>query len=243
MKIAILTPSRNRPNHLISFLKTVYSLAENKENVTTYNYIDDDDPKLKEYKELAKYRSENNKVLIGKPQSVSKSWNVLAREAIKNDSEILIMGNDDMIYRTYGWDQLLIKEVDKYPDRIFCMWFEDLNKGKKHCAFPIVSKEWYKALGYFTPGIFNFGYNDTWIFDIACRIKRDHFIPHIINEHLHWTLGKMEKDETTIRARMSSNKGGTFQLDKKIFKSTESKRIEAAIKLLSIMAPLNTSIK
>ena len=81
------------------------------------------------------------------------------------------------------------------------MWFNDGINGEKHCAFPIISKKWFHTVGHFTPGIFNFLYNDTWIFDIAKRIGRAHYIPHVTTEHLHFTTGKSEVDETTKRNR------------------------------------------
>ncbi len=237
MRIAILTPSRGRPEKLSSFVKSVHSLANETSRVLTYTYVDNDDLKINSYKKEAILFPDNNHLVIGPPQSVSISWNVIAKKAIEDKADILIMGNDDMVYRTVGWDDLLELEVLKFPDRIFCMWFEDLNKGPNHCAFPIVSKEWYETLGYFTPGHFHFAFNDTWIFDIASKIKREHFIPYIINEHLHYTLAKMEADETTYRARLKPE-GQTLILDRKIFIDTAYMRKEAAAKLLAKMSPL-----
>ena len=228
MQIAILTPSRARPERLVRFLNTVHTLSHNKTLIKSYNYVDSDDKFLDKYKELIS-PFKNTKLIIGPPQSVSKSWNVIAKEAIADGADILIMGNDDMQYRTLGWDQLLEIEVKKFPDKIFCMWFHDLINGEKHCAFPIVSKEWYQILGYFTPGVFNFGFNDTWIYHIALLIKRAHFIPYILNEHLHFSTGKMQADETTIRAR----KNASFQIDKEIFERTKPQREDDAKKLIT----------
>ena len=50
------------------------------------------------------------------------------------------------------------------------MWMDDRINRENHCAFPIVSRKWCETLGYFTPGVFHFGYNDTWVFDIAQRV-------------------------------------------------------------------------
>ena len=227
MQIAILTCSRGRPKRLFNFLNSVHKLAYKPERIKSYNYIDSDDQSIEIYKEVLKSRT-NTSLFIGPSQSVSKSWNVIAEKAINEGADILITGNDDMLYRTIGWDNLLEREVNKYPDRIFCMWFEDLINGPNHCAFPIISKEWYGVLGYFFPGIFNFGYNDTWIYNIALLIKRAHFIPYILNEHLHFTTGKMKADETTIRARKNSS----FKLDKEIFENSKPQREDDAKKLI-----------
>lgn len=237
MKIAILTPSRARPGRLDSFIQSVYSTASDPSRVYCYNYIDSDDPRVSAYNDYSKKQNQNSMNIIAEPQSVSKSWNILAHAAMTFKAEpadVLIMGNDDMIYRTQGWDNLLEKEIEKYPDQIYCMWFEDLINGQNHCAFPIVSRRWYETLGYFTPGIFNFGYNDTWIFDVAKRIGRTHFIPNIVNEHLHFTTGKSAADDTTHRNR-TQQAGNLYAKDKVIFEQTVDKREEAAQKLREVM--------
>ena len=85
--------------------------------------------------------------------SVSKSWNEIAKLSL---GDILIMGNDDQEYQTQYWDTTLEGEVNKYPDDIYCAWFEDKINGSKHCAFPIISRKWYDTVGYFAPIVFNF---------------------------------------------------------------------------------------
>ena len=116
----------------------------------------------------------------------------------------------DLIYRTRGWDTNVEEESKKFPDDIYCMWMEDLINGEKHCAFPIVSKKWYTTLGYFTPGVFNFGYNDTWVFDVAKKVGRTHFIPNAVNEHMHFTTGKSGMDDTYNRNR-TQERGNLYE--------------------------------
>ena len=93
----------------------------------------------------------------------------------------------------------------------------------------------------FSPGIFNFLYNDTWIFDIAKRVGRGHYIPQVTAEHLHFSTGKSKKDKTSKRYRGISkifsklNKTHIFEKDKVIFQNTVSFRIEAAEKLKKVM--------
>ena len=230
MQIAVLTPTRARPGRLDSFIQSVHGLAKNKERVYTYNYIDSDDPRIKAYDDYRNKQPTNSTNVTGDPQSVSKSWNVLAQMAVDDGADVLIMGNDDMMYRTEGWDEILEEETKKYPDDIYVMWFEDLINGENHCAFPIVSKTWYETVGYFTPGIFNFGYNDTWIFDLGQRVGRTHFIPNVVNEHLHFTTGKSAADDTTKRNR-TEERGNLYEKDKVIFNSSESKQMRAATAL------------
>jgi hypothetical protein len=237
--IAILTPTRARPGRLDTFIESVYQTAANPERVFCWNYIDDDDPRVKAYTDYADRQHDNSCNLISEKDSVSVSWNTLAlyatsKELTDNVADILVMGNDDLIYRTQGWDTIVEEESNKFPDEIYCMWMEDLINGEKHCAFPIVSRKWYTTVGYFTPGVFNFGYNDTWIFDVAKRVGRTHFIPNVVNEHMHFTAGKSAMDDTYERNR-TQERGNLYEKDKVIFEDTASKRQADAGKLMEVI--------
>ena len=235
--IAILTPTRARPGRLDTFLESVYNTAEYPERVFCYNYIDDDDPRKKAYENYLSKQHDNSTNVLGESQSVSISWNVCADFAanhLERPADILIMGNDDLIYRTRGWDTIVEEEANKFPDDIYCMWMEDLINGEKHCAFPIVSKKWYTTLGYFTPGVFNFGYNDTWVFDVAKKVGRTHFIPKAVNEHMHFTTGKSGMDDTYNRNR-TQERGNLYEKDKVIFEDTNTDRQADADKLLDVI--------
>lgn len=229
--IALLTPTRQRHLKRKRFHDSVIDLSDSKENIFCYYYIDNDDPEIDSYSSQQLYNAVDT---IGEPMSVSKSWNVLAEKAIADGAEILIMGNDDLVYLSSGWDTELQKSVESFKDKIYCAWFEDKINGKNHCAFPIVSKEWYNCLGYFTPGVFNFGYNDTWIFDIAKKIDRCLFISTVQTEHKHFTQKKAEYDETYARNRTQEN-GNLYLKDKIIFDNTENIRLQDAEKLRSLI--------
>ena len=228
---SILTPSRNRPDRLKQFIDSVYTLAAFPNNVEMIVYVDLDDPRLADYKQLEANIEHNVVFLFGEHMSISKSWNSLAKLSTGN---VLIMGNDDLLYRTSAWDKSLDLELDLYPDDIYCAWMEDKINGESHCAFPIVSRLWYETLGYFAPGVFNFGYNDTWVFDIAQRVDRCHFIPHIIAEHMHFSANKSKFDDTYARNR-TQERGNLYHKDKDIYEATREQRHGDAQKLLAVI--------
>jgi hypothetical protein len=133
------------------------------------------------------------------------------------------MGNDDLVYQTSSWDELLDVELKQFEkDEIYVAYMEDGINGERHCAFPIVSRIWYNCLGRFTPGIFNFGYNDTFIFEVGQMLNRTHFMPHIRAEHLHFSKGA-PMDDTYARNR-TQEKGNLYAKDKLIFDKTRAVR-------------------
>lgn len=195
------------------------------EDIEMYFYVDEDDPELKLYADWHLVAPNQVHIHVGPAISVSKSWNSIADLC---NGDILIMGNDDIVYRTQNWDNILIKRLSLYPDQIYCAWFDDGIDARNHCAFPIVSRKWYETLGYFTPGIFEFLYNDTWVFDIGKMVQRTLYIPEVYAEHEHFSTGKMQADETTIRPR----RAGVTARDRLLFEKTHDVRIEDAEKLL-----------
>jgi len=223
-KISILTPTRSRPKEVIRFIKSVYDTTEIKDNVEIQFYVDSNDPCIIDYMNINDYPG-FVKFLFAKPQSISKSWNQIAKIS---EGDILIMGNDDLVYKTPGWDNILREKLTLYSDNIYVAWFNDMYNGEKHCAFPIISRKMFDILGYFTPGIFEFLCNDTWMFDIGKRINRTLYISEVITEHLHFALGKSSYDETYKRHRVS----GATKRDLELFNNTADKRAIDAQKLL-----------
>lgn len=201
--ISLLCPTRGRPDRVCVMLESIIKTTEKLENVEILFYIDSDDDKKDDYiasinNLLNKYNNPFKRVLphIGEPMSVSKSWNIIAE---KCEGDILVMANDDEVWITKGWDRRLNEEADKFPDDIYCIYFDDGITHGKICAFPMVSRKWYETLGYFTPGIFKFLANDTWIEYIARHIDRLHYVPDVLIEHRHYLHNKSEMDETYKR--------------------------------------------
>ena len=236
--ISILTPTRQRPNRLSEFIMSVYQHTDEKNRVELLMYVDRDDPTKDQYLDFFEHcQTEFQDFLrihfvFGESKSVSKSWNDLYERSV---GDIIIMGNDDLIYRTPSWDRMVELESNIFEDDIYCMWMDDRINRENHCAFPIVSRKWCETLGYFTPGVFHFGYNDTWVFDIAKQVDRCRFLGGVIGEHMHFTQGKAIKDETYERNRVVGR--NYYQLDEVIFNSSEmiQKRIEDAEKLKKVM--------
>lgn len=235
MNLAILTPTRGRPHRFKIFNDSVKSLVSDNSLLKMYYYIDEDDIKLEEYKSTNIMYPENSFITVGPPDSISKTWNIIAKKAIDDGADVLIMGNDDLIYKTKNWDIILKEEIKKFPDDIYCIWFNDDLMRASHCAFPIISKKWYNCLGYFTPGVFHFGYNDTWIWEIGKKLKRAHFLNSVTAEHRHISRNPELNDDTYRRVRQGKQ-GNLFIKDGIIFKNTENIRVEHAEKLRKLIS-------
>ena len=163
----------------------------------------------------------------------------------------MAMGNDDVIFRTQGWDTRLVEEIVSNPNigrqLTSVFYFNDgihttghrtrfQSKSKSgrppHCAFPIVSRAWYKHIGYFVPEVFNFGFNDDWIHDIADQLHRLHPIPDVLAEHMHLCVGKSSLDQTYTQNQARG--ASLYSLDLPIFKKYKGLRKKHASMLLTL---------
>ncbi len=234
MRISILCPTWGRPSGAWELAESALAMAADSRRVEIWFYVDFDDPKMVQYLEQL-HLGPSLHVLVGEPISVSKSWTILAEHC---SGDVLVLGNDDVLYRTPGWDDILEEELQAFPDDIYCAWFDDMINGSKLCAFPMVSRKWFETLGYFTPGTFEFIYNAAWIADIAEQLGRLHYIPRVVTEHLHFSTGKSELDETYQR-----NRQGQVQRDREVFLSTADMRRRDAEKLRKLICENPIHIK
>lgn len=232
---SMLCPTRSRVKRVQLFVKSVHRTCADPATVEILFYVDDDDPQLDQYLVAVEKMKENYRdfkaleLVVGPPISVSKSWNVLAEKCGGN---LLMMANDDQMYVDYGWDYHLDQRYRESTDDVFAMFFEDGQYPPDGGDFPIVSRKWYETLGYFTPGIFEFWYNEAWIFDVANRLQRIVRIPGILVDHLHYSEYKSVLDDTYKRHRLNFERANR---DSELYNRTSADREAAADKLRPLM--------
>tara|TARA_B100000315_G_scaffold101207_1_gene93002 strand:- start:2310 stop:2990 length:681 start_codon:yes stop_codon:yes gene_type:complete len=207
-------------------IKSVAATATKPSRVEILLYIDDDDPEKFNYLVAHKNLTIDPEVgqllnvdmLVDEPLTTPLINNILADRA---QGDVLLIANDDQVFVDKNWDVRIDEEAAKYPDDIYCMWFNDGRYQEKICTFPILSRKWVDTLGYIEPFLFEHFNCDLWTWQIGQMIDRLHYIPDILVEHLHPDTGKAEADETTER----NLKGGRPDRDRTIFAKFERYRV------------------
>jgi hypothetical protein len=218
--ISILLPTRGRPELLNRCIQSALETAKIPSDIEFIIRIDDDDLS---YKDLPKIH--NIKVFIGPRQNLSQCF--LYEKA---RGPIYMIANDDIVFCTKGWDEIVIKEFEKYPDKIAIIYGDDKNLQHKRPTFPFIHKNWITVTGQLLPPYFSGDFVDTWFEEIATEIDRLVNVDIVI-EHLHFAFNKREEDSTD---KEKWEKHFKDDMPKK-FEDTRSERKESAKKLLEYM--------
>ena len=201
MKISILVPTKSRPKELQRFINSLITHTQDLSSIELVLAVnsDDDSTTMVDFKNLSVV------IVRCQPNSSMGYFNSAALNA--SFGEIVILGNDDIVIRTYGWDGI-VRSVHKiYPDLIYLAYPNDLFKGKKLATFPIISRITCELLQEPFPKIYQKGFIDTHLMDIFLRLKqkgcdRIIYCDHLIFEHLHYRVGKSLFDATYEKGRL-----------------------------------------
>jgi hypothetical protein len=228
MKFAILLPSRQRPVELNRFIRSIDETMSNEHQIELFIGMDNDDPEKRNYYDIVhKWQLEgkpNHTIILieDERKPTYRIWNDMARiRSWNNSPDYFIMGNDDVVYSTIGWDKILANKICQSDHPFYLYWFNDGINHEKHCAFPIISKYWVNSVGYFVPEVFKYFYSDTWTYDIAKRADVCKYIPEVTAIHKHFTSDSSVKFDETYRF---NRQGDVNKHDANIFEITAGQR-------------------
>jgi hypothetical protein len=118
----------------------------------------------------------------------------------KSRGEVVILGNDDVVIRTQGWDRRVRDLHESLSDGIYLAYPNDLFKGSRVCTFPILSRRTCSLLDEPFPRAYRGAFIDYHLLDIFKRLeRRGHsrliYLEDVVFEHMHYRTGKGEFDE------------------------------------------------
>jgi len=189
MRIALICPSRGRPERFKAMVESAMSLANDAGRMTAYLMTDLDDPERDNYltsRWVVRYMNGT------KGTSVPKMMNTLAQ---LTTDDILFAVSDDILFRTQGWDDMLCAAFERYPDRLLLAYTNDgLDRDK--CTHFAVHRRWVELAGLYVWPEFEHFYADEWCYRIGSAIGRTIYLRGLVTEHMHFKYGKSKKDET-----------------------------------------------
>lgn len=228
MNLAILCPSRGRPEGLRTFIESIIKTTTGDNVIDVVIGIDKDDEMRKEYYTMLMNLTPCIHVKIwlslAERAPVLRIWDRLLKyRMLDNPPDWFICGNDDFEFETYGWDLLLADRIDHLPHKYYMLWFDDGIQHGNHAASPILSREWVDAVGFYYPTHFHHNYPDTYVNDVARQLGYFQYIPYVMMRHKHYsTPGGMPYDQTYD----DGLRGDAYNRDREIFNKTADERAE-----------------
>ena len=217
---SVICATRGRPNFMERLYNSLVQTISDSTKLEVMWYIDEDD-------QISKDKAvELNTMYISAKRgefSLAEAYNKMAN--IVRGEYIYAVG-DDVVFHTPHWDVIVEKAFDRYPDKILLAGGMD-GLNKQLITHPVVHKNWIKALGRLNPPFFRDCYIDTWMNEVARTVGRLEWLP-IYVEHLHFSCGKMQYDQTA-QERMS--KIQKFDEAGQKFLTTKLERLQEANKL------------
>lgn len=177
--IALLCPSKGRPEKLARMIKSALDTSTCKLNFYIGLSIED-------YDKYGFANFQNDRVdcfvKADFPELLptAHKWNILA-DIARNDpltlqsygykgtdanNSLFMIAGDDMFFDTPGWDKAIIDHYEKLSNKIHVYNLQD-SRDKDGVPHPIVTREYIEAMGYIYPPIFLHWQGDIWTNRIA----------------------------------------------------------------------------
>jgi len=195
--ISICVPTRGRPEIFKRFSDSIFDTASNPDNVEIVSYHDNDDDSPYEYK--------GNHVKIFADRYRTKISGMINDCAKVAKGDIYMYANDDLVWYTKGWDEIVQKTFDESDDKIIYVFPNDQWYRSSWAQCGWVHKNWIDAVGYFMPPYFSSMYWDGWINDIGEQVNRMVFLREVVVKHLVVQDDKVH-EEYLVKCKEDKNK-------------------------------------
>lgn len=191
-KVSVLVPTRHRIGRLRTLLQSYEETCVDQDLSELVFRIDYDDQDTQKFLSTGA-----GNVVIGPRfngyQSMPRFYNDMLPSA---DGDVLMCGNDDMIFRTPGWAQVILDVANWYPDGLFNIGVLTMNGD--HFPFSTVSRKMTDRLGFiWDPRVF---WGDIFLRDVAAHFGRCVRLPTV--QIVHDWAG-FEPDEVFMETRSS----------------------------------------
>jgi ABC-type polysaccharide/polyol phosphate transport system ATPase subunit len=192
VRISLLVPTRGRAELARRFLESVLARSDRPDLVEVVLYADEDDADS----HSLGLEGLDTKTIVG-PRLSMGEYNSACFE--RSRGEIVILGNDDVVIQTRGWDRKLRELHAAMHDGVYLAYPNDLFKGKGLSAFPILSRRTCETLGEPFPRAYRGAFIDYHLLDIFKRLeRRGHprivYLEDVVFEHMHYRTGKGDFD-------------------------------------------------
>jgi hypothetical protein len=172
-RVALLLPSRGRPEKLRRAVDSVAATAARRDDVVVVIGVDDDDGQTLE---LSQSYKPNVPVLWSsgpRELTLGRLNNRLA--ATEHGCDILSVFADDNVMATQDWDNHFRYACSLMPKGYGTAWATDgVHHSTDVCTAPLITRSMMNRMGFFLPPWFPFWFGDVWLEEmgafVGCRL-------------------------------------------------------------------------
>ena len=199
-RLCLICPTRERPG---LFSVMVESVVRTSSEVDIIAVVDADDPEMVAYREVAKkyrlVRFETSALRV----HFMKHYNIIFQR--HPNYRFYSCTNDDFVYRTPGWDRRLMREIETKFSGWGWAYGNDLDCGERLPTTSVVSGDICRVLGWVQMPWLKRCFGDNATLALGRAMKRLSYVPGVVVEHRHPSIGKNKNDSTYKRGRTAFN--------------------------------------
>jgi len=191
--ISLLLPTRGRTRELARMLASVVETTRRPERIEVVLYVDDDD-------ETAGFTFADLPLVKHLGPRTSMAGMISACYGLAERENVFLL-NDDVIFRTAGWDDAVCAALEEFGDGVALVYGNDLHQGRRLPTFPILPRVACELLGGPAPADYFRSHIDAHLLDVFERLRRAghdriRYLPEVVFEHLHIEAGKAGADRS-----------------------------------------------
>jgi hypothetical protein len=203
MSLAVLVPTRGRPENAVRLARAVHQLS-GREMRALYFLVDPHEPRYEDYyRQLGEAAPWAYLVLVAaSPQRIGPILNKSAPPLAERHTHIAFMG-DDHLPRTGLWDELLVNSLGGRPG---VAYGNDLWQGENLPTMAVLSSDLIRGLGFFAPPALEHLYLDDFWKLLGLSVGNLAYRSDVIIEHLHPMAGKASYDPGYLEVNSDGQK-------------------------------------
>lgn len=190
----------------------VESVARTASQIDLILVIDEDDPERKGYEALAQrhpfVQVELNRLRV----PFMLHYNLVFQR--HPNYEYYSATNDDFVYHTERWDELLMGEIERKFSGWGWAFGNDLHRGEKLPTTSVVSGNICRVLGWLQMPWLRRNFGDDAVLVMGQALNRISYVPDVVIEHRHPSIGKNVQDKIYKKGRTAFN----HHRDKMVFR-------------------------
>ncbi len=225
MKLSILIPS-NRPEGLTNFLNSLAENTNKKDDIEIVVLIDAPTDLIEKGQLINGFSLTLIHKVPEKPLIMGNLNHACYEQAT---GDWIMLGNDDILCKTKGWDDIVRATMDAHEDELVLIYPNDEMFGDKLACFPIISRKLIDLVDLFPMPYHRYKIDDT-IFYLMPPSRRI-YLENVIFTHLNSDLNPKTEGYRLPDGKIYPIDIEVASIDNKIWESEHSRRVDMFDKL------------